>query len=134
MSQKPRKKQFRKRHPPVGAKPGTLMISSAAKPPDIFIFEYNAKELKEHHATTAEQVRARLPAPLGTAPGSEDAKFWIDIQGVGNERVLKDLAAIFHIHPLALEDVVNVPSRPKAEPHEHHLLIVSLDVARVRAN
>ena len=38
MSQRPRKKHFRKRHPPVGAKPGTLMINGAAKPPDIKVF------------------------------------------------------------------------------------------------
>jgi magnesium transporter len=124
MSQKPRKKHLRKRRPPVGAKPGTLVINGAAKPPEITVFEYSAKEVKEHRVQTAEQVRCMLPPPLGEA---QDAgiKFWIDVQGVGDERLLKELAAIFHIHPLALEDVVNVPSRPKAEPHEDHLLIIT---------
>jgi magnesium transporter len=116
MSQRPRKKTFRKRHPPAGAKPGTLMINAQAGPPLIRVFEYTASQVKEHHVRSADQVRGLL---------REDAKFWIDVQGVGDERLLKGLAEIFHIHPLALEDVVNVPSRPKAEPHEHHLLIIT---------
>jgi magnesium transporter len=50
---------------------------------------------------------------------------WVDVQGLGDEQLLRGLAEIFSIHSLALEDVVHVPSRPKVEPYEHNVLVVT---------
>jgi magnesium transporter len=48
----------------------------------------------------------------------------VNVQGLGNEKILRRIGEIFSIHPLALADAVNVPQRPKFESYElHHLLI-----------
>jgi magnesium transporter len=38
--------------------------------------------------------------------------------------VLRDIAKIFHIHPLALEDVVHVYQRAKVEPYDENVYVV----------
>jgi magnesium transporter len=37
---------------------------------------------------------------------------------------MRQIGAIFNLHPLLLEDVVNVPQRPKVEPYGDQLLII----------
>ena len=49
----------------------------------------------------------------------------MDIQGLGSEEVLTQVGDIFSLHPLLLEDVVNVPQRPKVQDYKQQLLIVA---------
>jgi magnesium transporter len=44
---------------------------------------------------------------------------------MGEEGVLRQVAAIFGIHPLALEDAVNVPQRAKSELYDDHQIIIA---------
>ncbi|HEY5945459.1 MAG TPA: magnesium/cobalt transporter CorA, partial [Kofleriaceae bacterium] len=48
-----------------------------------------------------------------------------EVQGLGDEAVLRALADLFSIHPLALEDVVNTPQRPKVEEYAQQLLVIA---------
>jgi len=107
---------FRKRHPPVGSKPGTLMINAQAVRPVIHVMKYKQVHLEEHEVTSVGDLRALL---------EDDTVCWIDVQGLGDEKVLRELADMFSIHPLALEDVVNVPQRPKVERFEQHTLCLT---------
>jgi len=107
---------FRKRHPPVGARPGTLVINDHAPKPVIRVFEYKPDSVKEHELSEVAQLRGLL---------HEDSVSWIDVQGLGDEDVLRSIAKVFDLHPLALEDVVNVPQRPKVEDYEKHLLFIT---------
>jgi len=50
---------------------------------------------------------------------------WIDVHGLGDERVLRRIGEIFGLHPLALEDVVNAQGRAKAELYPDHQLVIS---------
>jgi magnesium transporter len=50
---------------------------------------------------------------------------WVNVDGLGDEGVLSRLGNLFNLHRLALEDVVNVSQRPKVEPYEGHLFMVS---------
>ena len=50
---------------------------------------------------------------------------WIDVQGLGDEAALRRLAEILSLHPLALEDVVNVSQRPKVASYDGHLLLIT---------
>jgi magnesium transporter len=104
---------FRKRHPPVGARPGTLMIHSGAQRPRIHVMKYHPGHLEEHDVSGVEQLRGVL---------AEGSVCWIDVQGLGDETLLRALAEMFSIHSLALENVVNVPQRPKVESYESHTL------------
>jgi magnesium transporter len=50
---------------------------------------------------------------------------WVNVDGLGDVETIRALGEIFSIHPLALEDVVNVPQRPKVEEYEKNLFVVS---------
>ncbi len=53
-----------------------------------------------------------------------DSVSWLDIQGLGSEDILKQLGNVFSLHPLLLEDVVNVPQHPKLLEYEQQLVII----------
>jgi magnesium transporter len=107
---------FKKRHPPVGARPGTLVLPETRTPPRIRVITFDETAADEYPLENVEELRKLLPG---------QRVFWVDVQGLGDEKVLRDLADIFGLHPLALEDLVNVPQRPKAEEYPNHLLIIS---------
>ncbi|HKE13763.1 MAG TPA: magnesium/cobalt transporter CorA [Kofleriaceae bacterium] len=115
---------FRKRHPPVGSRPGTLVVAEDALPPRIHVILYSRDTVRELDVTDVEQ----LPPLLGP-----DHVTWVDVQGLGDEPLLRRMAEQFHIHPLALEDVVNTPQRPKAEEYDHHLLLITRMVRLISA-
>jgi magnesium transporter len=100
---------FRKAHPPVGARPGTLVIPPDAPRPRIHVFEYSPAGAAEHDVTDPNALRACLAG---------ERTCWIDVQGLGDEAMLRTIATIFALHPLTLEDAVNVPQRAKAELYE----------------
>lgn len=107
---------FRKRHTSVGARPGTLMIQNGMPPPVIRVMQYGADTLQEREITEVDRLRD-FPAD-GTIT-------WIDVLGLGDEAVLRRIAEIFSIHALAIEDVVNVPQRPKTETYDEHQLVIT---------
>jgi magnesium transporter len=49
----------------------------------------------------------------------------VDVLGLGSEEILRRLGKVFKLHPLVLEDIVNVPQRPKVEDYENQLVIIS---------
>jgi magnesium transporter len=106
---------YRKRHPPVGSSPGTLVLPREAEPLHVRVTCYAGTEYR----VVPPDLEA-LDALL--APGTVT---WVDVQGLGDERTLRQLAGTFNIHPLALEDVANAPQRPKAEEYDDHLFLVT---------
>ena len=109
-------KLFAKKHTPVGARPGTLVISEAAQKPSIRIIRFTTDNHFDDNVETIEQMRTHL---------AKDGVIWIDVQGLGDETLIRQIADEFEIHMLALEDVVNVPQRPKTEAFEKHQLYIS---------
>ncbi|WP_339911079.1 magnesium/cobalt transporter CorA [Symmachiella dynata] len=109
------KSLFKKRHPDVGARPGTLVISEDASQPKIHVMHFTPDELKEEDVTDTEQLRAAYDPNTTT---------WVDVQGFGDEKMIRRIAEKFAIHPLAIEDIINVPQRPKAETYDDQILII----------
>ncbi|MHC5111010.1 MAG: magnesium/cobalt transporter CorA [Planctomycetota bacterium] len=107
---------FRKRYTPVGAEPGTLMINARAHQPSIRIMKYRPDRLEEQDIEAVTELKGIL---------EQDTVCWIDVQGLGDEAVLREFADLYSIHPLALEDIVNVPQRPKVERFEKHTLCIT---------
>ena len=66
--------------------------------------DYSRECVHETGVTNVEDLGAYRTSPSIT---------WIDIQGLGDEGLLRRLADLFSIHPLVLADIVNVPQRPK---------------------
>ena len=99
-----------------GSEPGTLIIEPDAKPSRIILIDYD-----EDNAVRKVDITPNACAPyIGTNTVS-----WMDIQGLGSEAALKQVGDIFNLHPLLLEDVVNVPQRPKLEDYNNQLLVIS---------
>lgn len=106
---------FKKRHPEAGARPGTLVLSPNAVPVEMRVTRVNG----ESHSSYTCRLADELPSPE-----AGDSLVWIDVNGTGDGSVLQELARRFQISPLAMEDLVNAPQRPKTELFEHqHLLI-----------
>lgn len=111
----PRAHAFRRRSP-VGAAPGTLISDPEASPPTIRAIGFGPDGLEEVEVETGEDVarlRGRWPV------------LWIDVVGVGHAESIRTLGDVFGLHPLALEDVVNVHQRPKVEEYPDHLFAVT---------
>jgi magnesium transporter len=108
------KSRIRRRHAP-GAKPGTLSIELGAQPTTIRVMAYDQQRVVEK----AIETPSELHELLGKWP-----VVWVDVVGLGTEESLRALAQEFHIHPLALEDVVHVHQRAKVEAYDENLYVV----------
>lgn len=96
--------------------PGTLNLHPNALPPKITLIDYNASEA----------IRVELENPLDcSAYVDTESISWVNIDGLGNEATWQQLSEVFNLHPIALEDIVNVPQRPKVVEYEEHLVLIS---------
>ncbi|MDJ0677710.1 MAG: magnesium/cobalt transporter CorA [Calothrix sp. MO_167.B42] len=76
--------------------------------------------------TETEFIHKSIEDPNEIIPYLErDSVSWIDIQGLGSADTLKQIGQIFDLHPLVLEDVVNVVERPKIEEYAAQLVIIA---------
>ena len=114
-------RQRRKRFHAPGTMPGTLAAhaEASAGPVRISLFSYDAARCEERAVDPAE-----IPA-LAVPPGGV---LWLDVAGLSDPAVVKALGDRFAFHPLALEDVLNLPQRPKVERFGDHLLIVLREI------
>ena len=108
--------QFRKRQPQIGARPGTLVIADDAPRPRIHLIRFSEHEVHECDVDSVDELTGAIE------PGKVA---WIDVHVFSDEAVLRELGELFSIHPLAMEDVVNVPQRPKTELYDGQILIVT---------
>ena len=53
-----------------------------------------------------------------------DTVTWVTIEGLANVEIIESIGAIFDIHQLVLEDILNTHQRPKFEEYDDHLYIV----------
>ncbi len=99
-----------------GDLPGTLDIDPDAPPPVIVLIDYSSDRA----------IRQELNHPEECFPHLDtESVSWVDVKGLGSEDVMQRLGTVFNLHPLVLEDVVNVPQRPKIEEHGDQLLIIA---------
>jgi magnesium transporter len=99
-----------------GSMPGTLSIESDASPPTLILIDYNFSKA----------TRVELGSPETCIPYlDKQSVSWIDVQGLGSEDILQRLGKVFELHPLLLEDIVNVPQRPKVEDYQSQQVIIA---------
>ena len=103
-----------------GAAPGTLRppVLAPEAPPRMWMMRYDASQL----------IEADLLSPAGLEEVPEEEMCWIDVTGHDVE-LLTELGELLEVHPLALEDVVNIGQRPKVDDYESSLYVV-LDLIR----
>lgn len=102
-----------------GVPPGTLDLEPDAPAPDIILIDYNE--------TLATRVKLSTPSDIGPYLDTESVS-WIDLLGLGNNETWRQMGEVLNLHPIAQEDVVNVPQRPKVVEYPNQLIIIALMV------
>ncbi len=112
-----RRKVIRTHRKKIGASPGTLVHVGDRKvdTPKISVFTYDAEHL-------AEKIPRRIEDCASCAAGP--GVCWVDIAGIHQIDILEKCGAIFGLHPLVLEDILNTGHRPKFEEHDDFLFLV----------
>jgi magnesium transporter len=98
-----------------GALPGTLTALESAQPPVIDVIVFDRGHVEEERVATIDAALARLGGGVIT---------WINVDGLGDPAVFTRLGERLGLHALALEDVLNVPQRPKVERFDKHMFLV----------
>ncbi len=111
----------RKRYHPPGTQPGTLAahVEAGEAPVRITSFRYDAGRCEE---------RTVAPSEIPSLSPPEGGVLWLDVSGLSDPSVIQEIGDRFRIHSLALEDVLNVPQRPKVEWYGDHLLVVLREI------
>ncbi len=99
-----------------GSLPGTLNIPPDSPYPSLVLIDYST----DH----AQRIIIADPEDCTDHMLSESVS-WVDVRGLGSEDILIRLGKVFNLHPLVLEDIVNVPQRPKVEEYQDQLLLVT---------
>jgi magnesium transporter len=107
---------LRKRSKKAGQPPGTAVYTGKKHQHQthISVFTYSERDCHEQSGKTLEEC---LPAEK--APGVT----WIHVVGLQNVKLIEQLAERYQIHPLTIEDILNVDQRPKVEQFENYLFI-----------
>jgi magnesium transporter len=101
----------------VGMPPGSLVYTGEKGnlPAKITITRYNEQTITER------QLGAFTECQLVGDPGEVT---WINVTGISKVTDLENLGECFKIHPLVLEDILEVGQRPKVEDYDDYLYIV----------
>lgn len=112
--------RIRRRSKP-GEVPGRIAINPKGGAPLIHTIRYSASKLEEAHESNVESL---------SLPTDPSMVTWINVTGLGNERLFDVLQRKFSLHGLALEDVVNSHQRAKVEEYDDHVFIVARMVSQ----
>jgi magnesium transporter len=110
-------KLFHRGQKQVALSPGTVVYHGVPKMdhPRISVITYGKETLEERYDISLDEALA--------AVGSDNVT-WINIDGLHDTDMLMRLGDRLDIHPLVLEDIVNVTQRPKMEDYEHFIYVV----------
>ncbi len=106
----------RKRAQKAGQAPGTpVYTGNKIFKPTITVIQYSAAgDFYESSGATLEECNIQLKESLTT---------WINVEGLSDVNLIQQIAERFHLHPLTVEDVLNVQQRPKIEEFENYLFV-----------
>jgi magnesium transporter len=111
----PRRRSFQRRRSPPGTAPGTIVVAPDARPSVLTLFAYNGERCVEAQPQTVAEIRQYLDKYPVT---------WVNVDGLGDQKMIEELGRLFGLHALAMEDVVNTHQRPKIEQYPGTLFIV----------
>jgi len=99
-----------------GQPPGTLLLNNDSPHPPalIRVIDYDDANLQEK---TVRQISECFPFR------DTETVTWINIDGLGDSKIIEDLGKHFAIHPLIVEDIFNTEQRPKTEDLGQYLYI-----------
>jgi magnesium transporter len=112
----------KRKHPKIhrrtqpGASPGSVVADPAASPSQIRVLSYGPESCHEEMNATLAMVKESI---------SHFAVTWVNVEGLRNTTLIEELGEMFHLHRLALEDVVNVHQRAKVEEYNDVIFFVA---------
>ncbi|MCX5844792.1 MAG: magnesium/cobalt transporter CorA [Deltaproteobacteria bacterium] len=110
-------RRLKKRSGKAGLPPGSLIHigDRLAEKTKITVFDYDEAHLQEKEIKTVGECRQFKDSPTVA---------WIHIEGIHDTQILEELGAVFGLHPLTLEDILNTDQRPKMEDFCEYIYIV----------
>lgn len=109
----------------IGMPPGSLIYVGKADndvsqldKPTISIIEYDAADFIERTLTIDGLAALNIA-------GSDNVnkKFWLNVHGVHDAALIKQIGDFFHLHPLVQEDILNTEQRPKVDEFDDYLFL-----------
>ncbi len=103
----------------IGMPPGSLVYIGDADltkldKPIISKIIYDASEIVECVLTSDD---------LASFKHGPDKKLWLNIHGVHDAALIKQIGDLFHLHPLVQEDILNTSQRPKVDEFDEYLFL-----------
>lgn len=102
----------------IGLPPGTL-VYVGDRPVESTIISYilfDEKTVEEKVITAIEDI---------PKPTARDSILWVQVTGLANIELIRQIGEMFQLHPLVLEDVLATDQRPKHESYEAYDYIVA---------
>ncbi|MCG8448091.1 MAG: magnesium/cobalt transporter CorA [Pirellulales bacterium] len=99
-----------------GARPGVIEAPQGAVTPRLRVTCYDRDGVVDYKDCDLQKVRE--------IRGKHDVT-WIDIVGLGDAKLIASVGEMFHLHRLALEDVVNIPQRSKVEHYQDVVFVIA---------
>ena len=99
----------------VGLPPGSLVVTVESSKPQVVLMGYGPSDFFEKPIDDLAEIqnfRDRFPV------------LWINVEGLGDPAVFTKLGEMFEIHPLVLEDILDLRQRPKFEFHAPNYFMV----------
>ena len=101
---------------------GDIDTTLLAKP-TISKILYDASEIVECVLTAADLAAFKPDALLSNASGGSEHQLWLNIHGVHDVDLIKQIGAIFKLHPLVIEDILNTEQRPKVDEFDSYIFL-----------
>ncbi len=101
----------------IGAPPGTMHYTGVVKTERIKItlIEFNETEFFEQEFFDLSDCLMHVKPNMVK---------WINVEGVHKTELIEKIGKLYHLHPLTLEDIVNIDQRPKFEDYDNYLLSI----------
>lgn len=112
---KSRKGSWKRRAKP-GDAPGQILVDPSAPPTLIRAIGLGGTEVLEKEIRDVRELQSLLPLR---------PQWWIDVVGLGSQAELQSIATMLGLHPLAMEDVVNVYQRANVVEFEDTLFVIA---------
>lgn len=108
---------FKKKEASIGQVPGELVFIGKRKMADstIRVIDYTKESLTELELQSISD---------GIAFKDTDTVTWINVNGLHETDLIREVGDGFGLHPLVLEDIVNTGQRPKMEEFDDYLFFV----------
>ncbi|MBT8268110.1 MAG: magnesium/cobalt transporter CorA [Bacteroidia bacterium] len=100
----------------VGQVPGSIIYTGNKDKKGLIIelFDYTADTINHRHISTVEEAFNLKKT---------ESNSWLNINGLNHVHSIESIGKHYDLHPLVLEDIVNINQRPKLDDYEDYLFV-----------